>query len=65
MQSNEPCVINATDGSQIQISYLPSTNEIQYIVNVTAGSYIAAGYGTSMSGTDMVAWIANGALSYQ
>ena len=44
---------------------MPATNEILYVVNVTADSYIAAGYGDSMTDTDMVSWIANGAASYQ
>jgi hypothetical protein len=43
---------------------LPKTDEIQYIANVTATSYLAAGYGQNMIDTDMVAWIANGAASF-
>lgn len=36
-----------------------------YKPNVVANSYFALGYGTDMTNTDMVAWIANGALSSQ
>ena len=59
-----PCLQTYDDGSSIEISYLPSSNEIQYIANVTATSYFALGYGTSMTNTDMVSWIANGTGSY-
>jgi len=44
----DPCLQTYGDGSSVEISYLPSSNEIQYIVNVTATSYFALGYGTSM-----------------
>ena len=64
-QVTDPCFKSFNDGSSITISYLPDTNEILYIANVTATSFLAMGYGSNMVNTDMVAWIADGPASYQ
>jgi len=64
-QSVEPCFSMVADGSSLSISYLPDTNQIQYIANVTQNSFLAVGYGTTMIDTDMVAWIADGSSSFQ
>lgn len=63
--ATQACVGTASDGSTLSISYLPDTNQIQYLANVTQNSYLAVGYGTDMTNTDMVSWIANAASSTQ
>jgi len=62
------CVLNSTiysTGSVVEISYDPTAKEIVYNVNVTSGTYVAVGYGTSMTDTDMCFWNGNGASSIQ
>jgi len=53
------CVLNSTSystGSVVEISYDPIVKNIVYNVNVTTGTYVAVGYGTSMTDTDMCFW---------
>ena len=52
-----------TDGTTVEISYDPTDKTIVFNVDVTFGSYVAVGYGDTMTNTDMCFWSANGALS--
>jgi hypothetical protein len=51
-----PCVLAVDDGSHVDITYVPSTEQIKYVATVRDNSFLAVGYGSSMRGTDMVVW---------
>lgn len=57
------CQLNFTAGSlnagTLQISYEPTTGEIQYKSEVSSGYFQATGFGTDMTNTDMIAWFTN------
>jgi len=60
------CVLTPyTTGSEVVIYYDPAAKTIVYNVNVVSGTYVAIGYGPSMTDTDMVFWNADGANSIQ
>lgn len=46
-------------------NYLDPYGNIYFIARVLENSYIALGYGSSMTNTDMVVWVADGESSYQ
>ena len=52
-----------TSGSTIEISYDYLNDLIVYEVFVAADSFVAVGYGDSMTDTDMCFWSGNGAKS--
>ena len=62
----QTCVLGSSyynDGTTVEISYDPTAKTIVYNVNVTLGTYVAVGYGDSMTDTDMCFWNGNGASS--
>jgi len=54
--SNATLVLKTSNGSTLSTSYNNSTNLIQFNAHVKTGSYLAVGFGTSMTNADMVAW---------
>jgi hypothetical protein len=57
-------VITVPNGT-LEYTYDVATSKIVFNAHVKAGSYIAFGWGSTMSNTDMVLWRANGAGSTQ
>lgn len=58
-------LISLPNGSQLSASYDATNDVVVYDVLVMAQSYLAIGYGTSMTNTDMCYWGSNGASSLQ
>jgi hypothetical protein len=56
-------VITLPNGSTLYASYISASSLIQYNVVVMPNTYLAIGYGTSMTNTDMAFWGANGTAS--
>lgn len=48
----------------MQVKYLFATEEIEFTVDAMNNSWIALGFGSDMTDTDMIAWHANGDDSY-
>ena len=48
----------------MQVKYLFASEEIEFTVDVMNNSWIALGFGSDMTNTDMIAWHANGNESY-
>ena len=51
------CTQTFDDGSSINMFYDPSTQLVNYSVTVPLNSYVALGYGATMTDTDMSYWI--------
>lgn len=58
-------LVSLPNGSQVFIKFNNSTELVEYNVLVMGGSWVAIGYGATMTDTDMVLWSADGASSYQ
>lgn len=52
--------VSLPNGSQLFVTFNENTQLVEYNVLVMDQSWIAVGYGTTMFGTDMVYWSANG-----
>jgi hypothetical protein len=62
----QTCLLsNYTSGATVEIYYDAAEDTLVYQANVPFGSYIAVGYGSSMTKTDMCFWSADGLLSTQ
>ena len=48
----------------MQVKYLFASEEIEFTVDAMNNSWIALGFGSDMTDTDMIAWHANGNESY-
>ena len=51
--------------SSLEVYYDAIGGNVHYTATVASGQYVAMGYGTDMSGTDMVAWIDDGSANAQ
>lgn len=58
-------LVSLPNGTQLYVSWDVAMEKVVYDVLVMDKSYIAIGYGTTMTNTDMVSWNANGLSSYQ
>jgi hypothetical protein len=56
-------MVQLPNGSTLYAVYDSTNNVVIYNVVVMPGTYLAIGYGTSMTNTDMAFWGANGASS--
>ena len=57
--------VTLANGGTLAVSWDAATSRIKFNVKVKDSSYIAFGWGGSMTNTDMVIWRANGASSVQ
>lgn len=57
------CNMVFSDASVLDITYDSSLDSIKYTAQVVQTSYLGFGYGTQMTGNDLVMWIANGLLN--
>ena len=58
-------LITTSNGSMLNATYDSTLGAVIYDVCVQPNSWLAIGYGTSMTNTDMVWWSANDAASEQ
>ena len=60
LATGSSCSFSVADGSTLSINWDPETEEILYEAHVVSETFLATGYGTSMSDTDMCWWSSNG-----
>ena len=51
------------NGSEVRIYYDETDSLVHYEADVKEGSYIGIGYGSAMTNTNIVVWLADGAVN--
>ena len=51
-------ILKAGDGSTISLAYDPETQDVTFTTHVKIGSYIALGFGKTMTDTNIIQWAA-------
>ena len=51
-------IVQASDGSTISLAYDPFTETLYFHVNVKIGTFIALGFGSTMTDTEIIMWSA-------
>ena len=57
---DDSCTQSLSDTTTYTMWYDPSTELVYQTVELPETSYLGAGYGETMTNTDMIIWIANG-----